>query len=416
VKIPIPRRAQHGSVDFDIQVTLTARCSPRLTVSFPDGETRILGENERQWQRLLAARASAEATASQVAPATQIAAGHWEARTFESWPGQLAFAGERARLCAAGTTSSVNYSLAVDESGLVTLWAEVPQEVAGARIDVRVWKLVPTDPPAPRPAPAIAVAEPSRPRPPRPAPPRPRDKRESPAPPGERGAIWVPGHWSWEEGAGEWVWTGGYWQPPGPPPPARAEDTSSPPLPGCTFRGGHWQWRDSDGRWIWEPGYWLAPPPREEARGEPPGPGAPWIAGHWVPVRRGGRDTFTWVSGRWDRPPPLPETIPPPPSPGAHWMPGEWREIDGRYRWSPGFYVRGDRTPPPPRPETPPPAPPGGVWLAGYWRSTGSDWDWVPGHYELPPGEGYVWVPDPPGVGLGAAVRGHWELRVRVRP
>jgi len=81
--------------------------------------------------------------------------------------------------------------------------------------------------------------------------------------------------------------------------------------------------------------------------------------------------------------------------------------------WSPGFWA-GSEKPPPPRVESIPPRPhPEAVWLAGFWR-----WNvttrihvWVDGHWELPPGEGYVWVEEKLGPDL--VIRGHWELRVR---
>jgi hypothetical protein len=85
--------------------------------------------------------------------------------------------------------------------------------------------------------------------------------------------------------------------------------------------------------------------------------------------------------------------------------------------WSPGFW-EGTVKPPPPKLETPPPSPgAGAVWLSGFWRweSTQSTHVWVSGHWELPPGENYVWVPDPVGP-AGVVLRGHWELRVRGAP
>ena len=39
---------------------------------------------------------------------------------------------------------------------------------------------------------------------------------------------------------------------------------------------------------------------------------------------------------------------------------------------------------------------------------------WVAGHWESPPGEGYVWVPDPPNPHVGASVGGQWRLKVEI--
>ncbi len=87
--------------------------------------------------------------------------------------------------------------------------------------------------------------------------------------------------------------------------------------------------------------------------------------------------------------------------------------VSGKYVWSPGFYA-GTEQPPPPKVEAIPPRPhPDAVWLSGFWR-----WDvtvrvhvWISGRWELPPGEGYVWVEEK--VAPGLMLRGRWELRVR---
>jgi hypothetical protein len=123
--------------------------------------------------------------------------------------------------------------------------------------------------------------------------------------------------------------------------------------------------------------------------------------------------SFIWQVGRWGRPEPRAEARPPAPRADAEWIPGAWILVGGRWVWTPGFWS-GTEKPPPPRLEAIPPRPhPDAVWLAGFWR-----WNvttrvhvWVDGHWELPPGEGYVWVEEQLGPDL--IIRGHWELRVR---
>jgi hypothetical protein len=129
------------------------------------------------------------------------------------------------------------------------------------------------------------------------------------------------------------------------------------------------------------------------------------------------RGSFEWVPGHWGKPSPRAETPPPPPYPGARWVPGTWISKNGTWLWSPGFYERSDRPPPKPKAETPPQQPaPGAVWLGGFWRwnDKKKDYEWVSGHWELPPGEGYVWVADPPPTPGGVSTSGHWELKVDV--
>jgi hypothetical protein len=91
-------------------------------------------------------------------------------------------------------------------------------------------------------------------------------------------------------------------------------------------------------------------------------------------------------------------------------------DLDGTWKWTAGFY-EGTQRPPPPKLESPPPPPSrDAVWLSGYWQWEGvrQEHQWVSGHWEQPPGEGYVWVADQPGPN-GVVVRGHWELRVKVK-
>ena len=445
LEIPVPRRADHQGHDFEFQVTLRTRCAPKLVLSFPDGETQTLGDDDARWQELLVLRASGERSAAAVVlpppqplqplqtrdeplpypgpsygntaaiavdaevvvPFAQQPAGHWETVTTETWLGQLAFENERAHRCSRVAEYRATYLNAFDETGMITLWAEVPQELSEAEFSYAIVELVP----------AKVVVEQhvvveARPTPPRAQSPQPPPKNERPAPAGDARATWVSGQWVWSGGRGEWVWHPGSWRAP-EAPALRVEMTGVPPNPGCTWALGYWSWEGTSGTWSWQKGYWKAPPPIDDVRGEPPGPGAPWQVGSWSwsGVR------FVWTTGRWGKPPVLAETVPAQPFSGAQWVRGDWILVNGRWVWSPGFYESAQR-PPPLRAETPGVAPgPGAVWLQGYWRweISRSEFVWIAGHWELPPGENYVWIAEPQGAG-GLIIRGHWELRVRVAP
>lgn len=142
-EIPVPRRADHDGHDFEIRVVLRARCAPKLTLAFPDGETRVLGVSDARWQELLARRAKSQPAAAVViappsAPAPALSepppsappprpgalasidaevtiplparrTGHWESTPTETWPGQLDFERARFERCAGVDESSARY-------------------------------------------------------------------------------------------------------------------------------------------------------------------------------------------------------------------------------------------------------------------------------------------------------------------
>ena len=445
LEIPVPRRADHQGHDFEIRVTLRARCAPKLVLAFPDGETESLGENDQDWQDVLALRARGERVnvaqpsppagvatspppqqdgplpypgsssgaavavdAEVVIPLPQPPAGHWESVATESWTGQFAFERARTARCAQTREYRATYLNAYDETGMLTLWAEVPQELREASFSYEIIELIPPKVDAPAPvvehrAVVVESAPPPKPRPPPPAP-----RRENPPAPADARATWIPGQWSWDGGA-EWVWHEGSWRAPSAPA-LQVEVTGNPPNTGCTWASGYWTWESRGGRWVWQVGHWNAPPPLNEPRRDQPDPGAPWISGEW----RWGRVNFVWTPGHWGKPPVRAETPGTPPFSGAQWVRGDWILVNGRWVWSPGFY-EGAQRPPPPRAENPGVAPgPGAVWLQGYWRweLARTEFVWIDGHWELPPGEGYVWIAEPQGAGQ-LIIRGHWELRVR---
>lgn len=445
VEVDVPRQADHHGRDFEIRAELVAICGPLLHISYPDGEVSRIGDGDERWQSLLALRAenneasvappdepSAPGTVSVSAPP---APGRWERITTESWPGQLEFLRTREHRCSNRSRYERRYETGYDETGLVTVWAEVPQEIGEAQLTVRVYEIIDVDAEAEararvrakeqervraeerervraelrrRQEAERAVARARKPKPPKPAP-----RRESPDPAEAEGATWSPGYWAYSPGKGEWVWVSGHWLAPAGTPGPKVEDHGPPPVAGCTWQSGYWVWVQGPGRWDWVPGHWNAPPPKFEDRGSPPVPESPWIPGQWVTEG----DGFKWIAGYWGRPRPRDEAIPPPPYEGATWHAGTWLKIKGAWVWSPGFYENSRRPPPPRKRESPGARPqPDAVWLAGFWRwsQQRTAYEWIAGHWELPPGEGYVWVPDPPDSQAGFSIGGHWELRINV--
>lgn len=199
VEISVPRKADDPFVVYEIHTTLTAACAPRLRVSFPDGEAKGVGPRAQRWQELLARRAEgvreaakrpSATAAGAVAPdakATEAASapppepvpdapvepppepssggegvelsaevdisaraeaqpappsGRWQRVTTDSWPGQREYLALRAKKCARRRTYTYRYDTAFDESGRIAIWAEVPQDIRGGSLSVKVVKAV----------------------------------------------------------------------------------------------------------------------------------------------------------------------------------------------------------------------------------------------------------------------------------
>ncbi|MFO0593608.1 MAG: hypothetical protein U0441_39065 [Polyangiaceae bacterium] len=431
VALDLPRRVEHKNHDFEIHAVLRAACDPRLTVSFPDGETGTLGLDDEDWQSLLAHRAAAGAAADKppASPAPpagpappgprtgiygpMLPPGHFEAVLTESWAGQLTFLAERPVRCAASREYEVVYLNALDESGKITFWGDPPQEMAGGSLSVKVFEILEDEASADasggvsgggRVSGGVKVSVK--------IPPMPEPRKENPPPAQDPGAVWVPGYWTWSPGSEKWEWSYGHWGPPAQTPPLQQENTGPAPNPGCTWASGYWTWTSTPGKWEWHPGHWNAPPPKQEDPGSPEVPEQSWVAGFWVEVS----GHFEWRPGHWGPPRPRAETPSPQPTSGARWVSGMWIHANGKWVWSPGYWEISGRPPPAPKAETPPPSPGhGAVWLGGFWRwsTDKNDYVWIAGHWESPPGEGYVWVPDPPGPS-GVSIGGRWVLQVDV--
>ena len=407
VEVRLPERARQPHSWVEIHAELRAACSPLLELRFPDGEVARLGDGDARWQALQRARATHVSTETKpdrpASPRPADGPGSWKRVTTESWPGQLAFRSEREARCAKRHIYKRVHLTALDQTRPLTLWTEVPQELADATLRVKVYEIV--DVGERREAEARLRAEltrPPEPRKPRPA--RPKPKSEKPGEPATPGAVWVSGRWEWVEGRGKWVWISGTWRASGGPPPARVENPGAPPVAGCTWQRGRWVWIPGKGEWKWTAGYWNPPPPKVETRGEPPVPESTWVPGRWVSVDA----SFEWIAGRWGKPRPRVEARGRPPHPGAVWRGGVWINKGGTWVWSPGRWER--QAPPPPKQERRPKRPhPKAVWLAGFWKWSGGRYRWVSGRWEKPPGEGYVWVADPQ-----SPSRGRWVLEIDV--
>lgn len=103
---------------------------------------------------------------------------------------------------------------------------------------------------------------------------------------------WVPGYWSWDDGAGRYLWVSGCWRVP---PPGREWVAGS--------------WVQANGNWQWQPGFWSAP---------------------------GGVQTYP------SAPPESLEAGPSSPAPDAdsYYVPGQWVFRDGNWLWQPGSWVQ----------------------------------------------------------------------------
>lgn len=132
--------------------------------------------------------------------------------------------------------------------------------------------------------------------------------------------LWIPGYWSWDIEADQFIWISGVWR-------------VAPP--------------DS----IWVPGYWT----EIEA-------GFQWVPGFWTLEETGG---VTYL-------PPPPQSLeegPTSPSPGPEyvWAPGCWIWNEPEYAWRPGYWQ---------------PVPQGWVWVPAHYRWTLAGCIFVDGYWD----------------------------------
>lgn len=134
--------------------------------------------------------------------------------------------------------------------------------------------------------------------------------------------AWIPGYWSWDEEAADFIWISGIWRVV---PPERQ----------------------------WVPGYW------NDLGGQ-----YQWTSGYWAPVAEA---ELTYLP----EPPETLESGPniPRPNTDSVWLPGYWSYGTDRYRWSPGYWepARQDWVWVPPHYVW---TPRGYVFVEGYWDYT----------------------------------------------
>jgi hypothetical protein len=127
---------------------------------------------------------------------------------------------------------------------------------------------------------------------------------------------------------------------PQPPPAPVTEEPpdQAPQVADVQWIPGYWSW-DADARdYIWVSGTWRVPPP-----------GCSWVPGYWVQSAQG----YQWVPGFWTPgeaqevqylPQPPANLEEGPPAEGASsdtiWVPGHWVWSTNRYLWRHGVYVR----------------------------------------------------------------------------
>jgi len=154
-------------------------------------------------------------------------------------------------------------------------------------------------------------------------------------------------------------------QPPGAieeaPPDARPDEENVVWIP------GYWSWDDDAKDFIWISGVWRVMPPNLQ-----------WLPGYWTQADGG----WQWVSGTWtpqaqetvDYYPPPPETLEqgpssPQPSVDQFWVPGYWNYVDTRYVWRPGYWA---------------PVQPEWIWVPAHYVWTPRGYIFVPGYWDYP--------------------------------
>jgi WXXGXW repeat (2 copies) len=130
---------------------------------------------------------------------------------------------------------------------------------------------------------------------------------------------------------------------------------------------GYWSWDDEASDYVWVSGVWRMAPA-----------GRRWIPGHWQPVDKG----WQWVAGIWApatvteaqylAPPPASlDQGPSAPAPDAEstYVPGIWVYQKTRYFWRPGFWVHNQ---------------PNWVWCPAYYTWTPSGYMYNDGYWDHP--------------------------------
>src|SRR5262249_45078856 len=130
---------------------------------------------------------------------------------------------------------------------------------------------------------------------------------------------WIPGYWSWNEDAQDFLWVSGVWRQV---PPGRRW------VPGY--------WTEADNGWQWVSGFW-APADREELPYQPPPP-ASLDTGPSAPAPN---DDSSYIPGAWNYQ-----------ANQYVWQPGAWQANRPGQVWIPASYVW---------------TPQGYIYVPGYW-------------------------------------------------
>jgi hypothetical protein len=131
---------------------------------------------------------------------------------------------------------------------------------------------------------------------------------------------------------------------------------------------GYWSYDEEAKDFIWISGFWRAIPP-----------GRSWVPGSWQKVDAG----YQWVSGYWgvdgkteetEYLPAPPQTLDrgpstPAPAATATYVPGLWVYQVNRYLWRPGYWVTYR---------------PGWVWVPSGYVWTPAGYVYVPGYWDVP--------------------------------
>lgn len=123
-------------------------------------------------------------------------------------------------------------------------------------------------------------------------PPQPIDELPAPAKPSGESVVWIPGYWSWDAVASDFLWVSGTYR-------------NAPP----------------NQRWM--PGYWAKV-----------ATGYQWTSGFWI-------DAATTTMNYYSPPPQSQERGPSSPAPGEDyfWAPGSYVPTGEKYAWQPGYWV-----------------------------------------------------------------------------
>jgi hypothetical protein len=155
------------------------------------------------------------------------------------------------------------------------------------------------------------------------------------------------------------------------PPPAAVEEMPPEQKPEgehVVWIPGYWSYDEEARDFLWVSGFWRATPP-----------GRSWVPGSWQKVANG----YQWVAGYWgvegrteetEYLPPPPNTLdrgPSVPAPAANctYVPGIWVHQVNRFLWRPGYWV---------------PFRAGWVWTPACYSWTPAGYVYVPGYWDVP--------------------------------